>query len=235
MSPALSVVVPCYNEAASLAGLLEAFADAGAGADFELVLVDNGSADGTPAELGRLLPRYPFARALRCPENLGYGGGILKGLEAARGEALAWTHADLQFHPSAVFEAWRLFREAGGGRTLVKGLRDGRPLTDRLFTAGMALFETLYLGLPLRDINGQPVVFGRELAALWRRPPGDFSLDLYALATAAAAGFRVIRFPVENRRRERGASSWNRGLLSRLRLACRTVRASAAIRRELRG
>lgn len=235
MSPDLSVVVPCYNEAGSLAGLLEAFAGAGAGQDFELLLVDNGSSDGTGAELERLLPGYPFARALRCPQNLGYGGGILKGLEAARGSALCWTHADLQFHPSAVFEAWRLFREAGGGGTLVKGLRAGRPLTDRLFTSGMALFETLYLGLPLRDINGQPVLFGRELTSVWRRPPSDFSLDLYALAMALKAGFRVLRFQVENRRRERGASSWNRGLLSRLSLVCRTVKASAHIRRELRG
>jgi len=235
VSPALSVVVPCYNEAASLGALLEAFAAAGAGTDFELLLVDNGSSDGTAAELARLLPRYPFAKPVSCPVNLGYGGGILKGLEAASGEALGWTHADLQFDPAAVFEAFRLFRGAGGGRALVKGLRRGRPAADRFFTAGMALFESLYLGLPLSDINGQPVVFGRELAAGWRRPPSDFSLDLYALASAVRGGFRVIRFPVENRRRERGESSWNRGLLSRLRLACRTVRASAAIRRELRG
>ncbi|MBI4802320.1 MAG: glycosyltransferase family 2 protein [Elusimicrobia bacterium] len=231
--PEFSVVVPCYNEAPNLQPLLEAFSAAGrrwTGEDLELILVDNGSSDGTNAELARLLPLYPFARSVRVEVNKGYGFGILSGLSAACGEYIGWTHGDLQFDPGAIAEAAGLIADAGGGNIFVKGLRRGRPFSDRFFTAGMSLFETLLMGTPLRDINGQPTLFHRSLLEAWNAPPHDFSLDLYAYAAAAKAGFKIVRFDVVNSERARGASSWNRGLWSRLRLALRTIVSSVRIR-----
>lgn len=237
MSPApeLSIVVPCYNEAASLPSLLEAFRLAGAGASYELIVVDNGSSDNTAAELDRLLPAYPFARAVKVETNRGYGFGILSGLGAAAGQAVGWIHADLQFDPAAVFQAARLYKEAGSKKIFVKGLRLGRPFTDRLFTAGMAVFETVLMSALLRDINGQPTLFDRSLLETWTSPPHDFSLDLYACVTARRAGFRVVRFEVENYARLHGVSSWNKGLGTRLALAWRTMAASLRLRAALRG
>lgn len=234
-APEFSIVVPCYNEAASLPSLLEAFRQAGAGASFELIVVDNGSSDGTAAELERLLPAYPFARSVKVEVNRGYGFGILSGLKAAVGPVVGWIHADLQFEPAAVFEAARRYKEAGNKKILVKGLRLGRPLTDRLFTAGMSVFETVLMGVFLRDINGQPTLFDRALLETWSAPPHDFSLDLYACVTARKAGFRTVRFGAENRARRHGVSSWNRGLGTRLALAWRTMAASLRLRALLRG
>lgn len=234
-APAFSVVVPCYNEASGLALLLEAFAAARGDADFELILVDNGSADGTAAELARLLPLYPFARTLRVPVNRGYGYGVMSGLRAAAGRAVGWTHADLQFPPAAVFEAWRLFKAAGSEKVFVKGLRLGRPAADRAFTWGMGLFASLCLDLPLRDVNGQPVLFGRELLTAMAEPPDDFMLDLYAGTCAARAGFREVRFSVQTAPRRRGESSWNRGLGARLALARRAAGYCLELRRSGRG
>ncbi len=232
--PAFSVVVPCYNEAAGLAALLEAFDAAGRDSDFELILVDNGSTDGTAAELARLLPRYPFARSVKVDVNRGYGFGILNGLAASYGRAVGWVHADLQFDPAAVFRAALLLERAGGRRVLVKGLRRGRPLSDRFFTAGMALFESLCLGVRLRDVNGQPTLFDRALLDTWTSPPHDFSLDLYAYASARLAGYAEVRFDVETRPRYAGVSTWNRGLGDRLALSWRNVKAGLAMRAALR-
>lgn len=229
-SPQFSVVIPCYNERPNIGPLLEAFAAAGVPDGLELMIVDNGSSDGTAAELQRLLPRCHFARSVRVEVNRGYGFGILQGLAAARGEYLGWTHGDLQFGAASVIEAVRLAAGSGGGKVFIKGLRSGRPLTDRVFTAGMSLFETLLMGTRLNDINGQPTLFHRSLTELWGNPPHDFSLDLYAYVSAVRAGFRVLRFRVENLDRTRGSSTWNRGLGSRLRLALRTIASSVRIR-----
>lgn len=229
-TPGLSIVVPCYNEAPNIRPLLEAFAAAGAGTGFELILVDNGSSDGTADELARALPLYPFAKSAKVEVNRGYGFGILRGLDAAAGEYVGWTHGDLQFGAGCVFEAAGLIGKAGGGKAFAKGLRAGRPFSDRFFTAGMSLFETLLMGARLRDINGQPTIFHRSLMETWKNPPHDFSLDLYAYASAARAGFKIVRFKVENKDRARGASSWNRGLGSRLSLVLRTVISSVRIR-----
>ncbi len=231
MTPELSVVVPCYNEAAGLPRLLEAFAAAGAGKDFELILVDNGSSDETPAVLARELPRYPFARSLRVEPNRGYGGGILAGVAAARGRFTGWTHADLQFPAASVFEGLDLLR-AGGPRALVKGGRLGRPAGDRFFTAALGLLYSLLLGLRLRDLSGQPTLFSSGLLE-GAAAPVDFSLDAFALALALEKGWRVERFGVQVEPRVSGKSSWNTGLLSRLRLARRYLAAVAALRAAL--
>lgn len=228
--PEFSVVVPCYNEAPSLPALAEAFGRAGAGVNFELILVDNGSSDGTAGVLARLLPLCPFIKTVKVAVNRGYGFGIRSGLAAASGRVVGWTHADLQFDPAAVFQAAAFFKKSGNEKNFVKGLRLGRPLTDRLFTAGMSVFETLLMGVPLRDINGQPTLFDRALLDTWTAPPDDFSLDLYACVTARRAGFRFVRFGVENRARRHGVSSWNRGLGTRLALARRTIAASLRLR-----
>lgn len=235
--PVFSVVAPCYNEAGGLRALLDAFSAAGAGTEFELVVVDNGSTDGTAAELDRLLPLYRFARRVDVPVNRGYGYGIRRGLEAAAASAalVGWTHGDLQFPPAAVFEAAKLAASAGGEKVFVKGLRRGRPPLDRLFTAGMSLFCSAALAVPLGDINGQPVLFSRGLERRWSSPPDDFSLDLYAYVSAVKAGFRVLRLDVPCSARPRGLSSWNTGFFSRFGLARRTAAACLRLRASLRG
>ena len=125
--PVLSVVLPCYNESAGLANILDRFQEVGGDRPFELILVDNGSTDSTPEVLAELLPRYPFARSVRIEQNRGYGDGIFTGLGEARGEILAWSHADLQTDPGDVFRAWDVLGQAAEpARLLVKGRRHGR-------------------------------------------------------------------------------------------------------------
>jgi glycosyltransferase involved in cell wall biosynthesis len=232
LTPELSVVVPCYNEAAALPRLLADFAAAGAGKDFELILVDNGSSDATPEVLARELAGRGFARALRVEPNGGYGGGILAGLAAARGRYRGWTHADLQFPAAAVFEAHGKAR-ALGPRALVKGLRLNRPFGDRFFTAGLGLAYSLLLGSALRDMGGQPTVFSAGLLD-GARPPSDYSLDAFTLALALKKGWRVERFGVPVALRDFSASRWNTGFLSRLRLAGRYLAAVPALRAALK-
>lgn len=229
--PAFSVVVPCYDEAPNIAPLLAAFA-AAASCPFELILVDNGSSDGTGAAIDALLPLYPFARKAVLPVNRGYGAGVLAGLRLASAPVVGWTHADLQFPPSAVFEAARLAAGAGGP-AFVKGLRTGRPAFDRFFTWGMGLVCSLVLGGRMRDVSGQPVMFGRRLLDALAGGPGDFSLDMYAYAAAMRRGFRVLRFPVPVSPRRSGVSAWNRGLSSRLGLSLRMAAACFRARRAL--
>lgn len=221
MSVTYSIVVPCYNEAAGLRALLEGFSLAFAGLDAELILVDNGSTDDTSAALAAALPSYPFARALRVPVNRGYGHGILKGLESARGAWVGWTHADLQFDPAGVRTAIKMAGAAAGGKVFIKGLRGSRSAAEKFFTSALALAAGLYLGLPLQDMNGQPTLFGRELLGNFKAPPGDFCFDMYVYALALRRGCRVERFPVAVRGRRAGRSSWNSGLRSRLCLAAR--------------
>jgi glycosyltransferase involved in cell wall biosynthesis len=232
----LSLVIPCYNEARNLPMLIERCNQALAGHEIELVLVDNGSTDDSPAVLTRLLNGHPFARSVRVPVNRGYGHGILAGLREATAPILAWTHADMQTDPADVLKAQALFRASANPAGLfVKGLRRGRPLADNVFTVGMSAFETALLGQALWDINAQPTVFAREFFDRWQMPPDDFSLDLFALYHARRDGLTVERVPVTFGPRASGVSHWNVNWRSKLKFIRRTLDYSFRLRRGRRG
>ena len=207
----LSIVIPCYNEAANLPELLRRFQPFAARGDFELILVDNGSSDGSDRALARALadPVYRFARALAVRPNRGYGGGLLAGLRAARGETLAYTHADLQCDPADVFAAYDAWRAAPApATTLVKGRRRRRRPSEQVITTGLQVLATLLLWTPLSDINGQPKVFPRALLDELPHPPADFAFDLYVLYRARRAGWTVDTVPVDFGKRLHGESHW---------------------------
>lgn len=237
-SPAFSLVIPCYNEAAGLPELVRRCAYVAAEGGGEVVLVDNGSTDDSAAVLAGLLgpaddpEGRDGVRWVRVPVNQGYGFGITSGLAAARAPIVGWTHADLQTDPADVLRALPLF-EGDGGPMLVKGRRYGRPVADRVFTAGMSAFETVLLRRPLRDINAQPTLFSRELLDRWGTPPKDFSLDLFALYSAAAHGFGIRRFPVVFAPRKFGTSSWNTDFAAKRRFIRRTLDYSLDLRKSL--
>lgn len=110
--PEISVVLPVYNEAPVLDELLLRIHRAleGAVRSFEIVVVDDGSYDGTWQRLTQLLPQYPALRAFRLSRNFGLQPAISVGLREARGEAVILMDADLQDPPEllgTLVQRWR--------------------------------------------------------------------------------------------------------------------------------
>lgn len=231
-----SLVIPSYNEEANLPLLVGRCREVYTDPAHEVVLVDNGSTDGTPELLPRLLEGQSIVRSVRVAKNQGYGFGILQGLRAANGEVLGWTHADMQTDPRDALRALECFdRAAEPERLFVKGRRTGRPLGDVVFTVGMSVFETALLQKLLWDINAQPTVFPRSFFETWGDDaPSDFSLDLYAYYRARQAGFRVERFPVVFGERAHGSSHWNVDWQAKVKFIRRTMDFSFGLRRRLR-
>ena len=233
----LSLVIPCYNESPNLEllaikcerlvkDLIEA------GIETEIILVNNGSTDSSEQKLRSLAGQFHFIRPISLDKNAGYGGGLLAGLAAAKGEIIAWTHADLQANPSDILPAIELFKTSENKNLFIKGKRKGRPLMDRLFTFGMTITSSALLRETLTDVNGQPTIFKREFLDTWEDPPKDFSLDLYTFYHAKVKGLKIQRIPVIFERRKYGSSSWNDGLRSRLKLSIATIRFVLQLRRK---
>jgi glycosyltransferase involved in cell wall biosynthesis len=233
----LSVVIPCYNEERNIPLLLERFESCTWPDGFELILVDNGSTDGTHTLLQEIIgsKRSPYLTSVHIEENRGYGHGIMTGISSAKGDLLAWTHADLQTNPADLLTAYELYlTETKQGRCVVKGRRRERPLADTLLTGGMSMLASALLGTTLRDINAQPKLFGREFSDLLSNPPEDFSLDLYWLYIAQTNGYRVSEIPVHFGKREFGVSKSAPNWRGRLRTIRRTVRCMVDLRMRMR-
>ena len=228
----LSLVIPCYNEAANLPLLLERCKGLAARPGVEVILVDNGSNDSSAEVLLHLLPEYPGCRSIRVEKNQGYGFGIVSGLKAAKGEILGWTHADMQTDPQDAILGLEHF-ENHGDDIFVKGRRYGRPFVDVVFTVGMSVFETILLTRPMWDINAQPTIFSRSFFESWIDPPDDFSLDLYAYYQAQRFGLKIHRFPVRFGERVHGVSHWNVNWDAKRKFIRRTVDFSLQLKKTM--
>ena len=231
----LSLVVPCYNEAKNIPLILEKFASIIKRQDIEVLLVNNGSTDNSKEILNKLVSNYSFAKVIEVEVNQGYGFGITSGLCEAKGEFFGYTHADMQTDPADTIKALEIIEsQLNPIECFVKGNRKGRPAFDQLFTICMGIFETIYLGAKLWDINAQPNIFHRSFFdKIKNNCPKDFSLDLYFLYIANKKKLNLIRFDVNFSKRIFGSSNWNKGLVSKLKFIKRTIEFSMKLKKEL--
>ena len=136
----ISVVVPLYNERESL-GELTVWIDRVArenGLSYEIVMVDDGSSDGSWEEIERLSAEYPSLRAIRFARNYGKSAALYCGFAEARGEVVFTMDADLQDSPDEIPELRRMIVEEG--YDLVSGWKNG--VTILLASVGRVNFST---------------------------------------------------------------------------------------------
>jgi dolichol-phosphate mannosyltransferase len=98
----ITVVVPALNEAANLPALAERLDAALTGRSYELLIVDDGSNDGTPDVCASLASRYPLDLHVRASSDAGLSGAVMHGFARARGEVLVVMDADLQHPPERI-------------------------------------------------------------------------------------------------------------------------------------
>jgi glycosyltransferase involved in cell wall biosynthesis len=226
------IVIPCFNEAKNLTRLVSECEKVTKLSEFQLrfILVNNGSTDESDKIFLELLAGINFIKYVSLTHNRGYGGGILAGLEQATAPISGWTHADLQTPLADCLTGVRCIQN---GEDFAKGRRIGRKSGDKLFSLGMGLFESILFKRRLFEINAQPTIFRSELIKKWKKPPSDFSLDLYALVMVSKGGSKIARFPVKFLPRQFGESKWNLGFRSRVKFMRRTLSYSFVLRRAI--
>src|SRR5262245_44811372 len=149
----LSVVVPLYNEEENLPLLVSSLFDVFSTDQsfLELVLVDDGSHDRTAAIAGELAEREPRIRLLRHERNRGLGATIRTGLEAAAGNLILYTDADMPFD----FRLIPQLLELDNDNRIIIGCRLNRGEGPRrwVLTKGYNLLCRMLLGFRVRDVN----------------------------------------------------------------------------------
>ena len=151
----ISVVVPLYNERESL-GELTAWIDRVArenGLSYEIVMVDDGSSDGSWEEIERLSAEYPSLRAIRFARNYGKSAALYCGFAEARGEVVFTMDADLQDAPDEIPPMRRMIVDEG--YDLVSGWKRKRydPAGKRLPSKFFNSTARLVSGIKLHDFN----------------------------------------------------------------------------------
>jgi glycosyltransferase involved in cell wall biosynthesis len=230
MTNNFSIVIPCYNESGNLLKLIDICKKELCANGVEVILIDNGSTDGSDKILKTIKDSDQLLKSYRLEKNQGYGGGILYGLSKAKGQYIGWTHADLQTDPADVLNGFKLM---DSDKIFVKGSRVGRPIADNIFSIGMGIFESIILRTKLWEINAQPTIFSKKFFLSWSDPPEDFSLDLYSYVMAKKNNLSIKRLTVFFPERFYGNSSWNTGLTSKLALIQRTIKFSFQLKKRI--
>ncbi|MGH7519106.1 MAG: DPM/DPG synthase family glycosyltransferase [Gemmatimonadales bacterium] len=200
----VSVLVPAKDEAPNLPEFVERCGAAlgPAGFRFEVVVVDDGSRDGTDRVLRELQARFSFLRVVTHRRQRGIADALRSASDAARGEICVFYPADLQYLPEDIPP---LVEPILAGRAdIVTGTKQGR--YERAFVSGVYnwLCRRLF-GIAVTDLNSvkawrRGVLAGVPLRPDWHR---------YMVVIAAADGFRLTSHPVSLHARKAGVSKFN--------------------------
>ncbi|MBZ5561881.1 MAG: glycosyltransferase family 2 protein [Acidobacteriia bacterium] len=204
--PFLSVVIPAYNEALRIGATLEAVREYLASRDYatELILVDDGSTDSTPAKLEDFRSRCPAVRILRNEPNRGKGFSVRRGALEAQGEFVLFTDADLS---APIEEAGKLLAAlespradtAVGSRALQReliGVRQPwyRDTAGRVFN----LLVRIITGLKIHDTQCGLKLFRRATTrrAFELQRVERFGFDPELLFLVERLGGKIVEVPV---------------------------------------
>jgi glycosyltransferase involved in cell wall biosynthesis len=207
----LSYFFPAHNEEANLAALVaEALESLPALARvFEIVVVDDGSRDETPAIADRLAAEHPdLVRVVHHPTNLGYGVALRSGFRAARYDLVAFTDGDRQFK---VADLGRLTARLtqGDDPDVVAGYRIKRadPLVRTIYARAYRLANRIFFGLRVRDVDCACKVFRRSSLVGLRVESGGAFFSAELLIKLRASGRTVVEVGVPHYPRTAGAAT----------------------------
>jgi dolichyl-phosphate beta-glucosyltransferase len=206
MNIALSVVIPAYNESTRLPPFLAAvreYLETHYPNAHEVIVVDDGSRDGTAAMLAQTAGQWPSLVVVTLPTNQGKGAAVRTGMLAAQGDLMLFADAD---GATPIAETTRLATAIGAGADVaigsrlveVAGLTRRRTWLRRLAGRSFAALARWWLGIAERDTQCGFKMFrreaGRQLFSLGCETRYLFDLELLALAHRQ--GYRVVEIPV---------------------------------------
>ena len=204
----ISVVVPLYNEEESL-GELAAWIDRVADENslsYEIIMIDDGSSDGSWAEVERLKAIYPAIKGIRFGRNYGKSAALYCGFAEAEGEVVFTMDADLQDSPDEIPEMRRMILE--DGYDLVSGWKKKRydPAGKRLPSKFFNLTARIVSGIRLHDFNCGLKAYRRKVI---KSIEVYGEMHRYIPILAKHAGFkRIGEKVVHHRERKYGVSKF---------------------------
>jgi glycosyltransferase involved in cell wall biosynthesis len=205
----LSVFFPAFNDSGTIASVVIAARQAAARVtpDFEIIIVNDGSADSTGALADELARTYPEVRVIHHARNRGYGGALRTGFAEARKDLIFYTDGDAQYDPGELEQLWP---HMTADVDLVNGYKISRsdPLHRILIGRVYHYTVKILFGLRVRDVDCDFRLLRRAVFDRIRLEHNSGVICLELMKKVQDAGFRITEVPVHHYHRTFGRSQF---------------------------
>jgi glycosyltransferase involved in cell wall biosynthesis len=232
----LTIFFPAYNDSGTIASLVVAARRAAqqVTTDFEILVVNDGSADDTGAIADELARTYSEVRVIHHPRNRGYGGALRTGFLEASKELVFYTDGDAQYDPAELGLLWQALTPEVD---LVNGYKISRSDPWHRIVIGRVYHHTVRLlfGLTVRDVDCDFRLMRRAIfeRVVLEHNSGVICLEM--MKKIQDAGFRIAEVPVHHYHRAFGRSQFfNFKRLVRTALGVGKLWAELVLRRDHR-
>jgi glycosyltransferase involved in cell wall biosynthesis len=207
--PGLSVFFPAYNDSGTIASLVITALQSARRLtpDFEVIVVNDGSADATAQIAEELARTYPEVRVVHHQGNRGYGAALRSGFAAATRELVFYTDGDAQYDPAEMAALWDAFSD---DVDLVNGYKISRSDPLHRIVIGRIYHHTVKLlfGLKVRDVDCDFRLLRRSIFDRVSLEKSSGVICLEMMKKIQDAGFRIAEVPVHHYHRAFGKSQF---------------------------
>jgi dolichol-phosphate mannosyltransferase len=204
----ISVVIPLYNEEKNINPLLDRLINAleEIGADYEIILVDDGSKDATWEQIFKASKIHPTLIGLKLSRNFGHQGALLAGMTKSRGKAIVTMDGDLQHPPEIIPEMYKLWIE---GAEVVNAIRINDKTTSQFKRFTSEYFYKLFSFLSDVELNKG----SSDFRLIDRRVLENFldfkDYDLFIRGAITWLGFNTMELPFITEKRRSGMTKFS--------------------------
>lgn len=206
-APSISVFFPCYNEVANIKPLvLKSLSTLErVSRDFELILIDDGSDDGTGELIDKLAEKHPEVKAIHHPSNSGYGATLQAGFRAASKELVFYTDGDAQFNIADLPDILPLIKRCDIVSCFRINRQEGpiRKLNAWCWTKLVCFLFDLHL----RDIDCAFKLYKREIFDNIKMKSNGALIDAEILSRATKKGYTIMQAGVKHYPRTAGTET----------------------------
>lgn len=199
----LSVVIPAYNENGIILDMLKECIYSLNGVKPELIVVDDGSHDGTLEKVQEFAKQNQNVRVVNYGGNQGKGFAVRYGFKYTTGDVVAFIDADLNLHPRQILGLMEYMRKYDAdvvvGSKRHPESKVSYPLPRKILSEIYYLFIRILFGIPVRDTQVGLKLYKREVLedVLPKVLVKRYAFDIEILANAHRLGYRIIESPVE--------------------------------------
>src|SRR5262245_16006267 len=205
----LSIFFPAYNDSGTIASMVIRAVRAASELtpDYEVIVVNDGSADATPEIIDELARTYPQVRAVHHPKNRGYGGALQTGFRCATKDLIFYIDGDAQYDPAELKTLWTHLTDDAD---LVNGYKISRsdPLHRIVIGRMYHHIVKVLFGLTVRDVDCDFRLMRRRIFEQINLEKTSGVICLEMMKKITDGGFRIVEVPVHHYHRAFGRSQF---------------------------